>query len=84
MTGMLRGASGAVEIDCILRFESLDADATALFARIGLQNRTLPHRNLGLRDRDWRRYYAEEPDLIDLVGNFFREDAETFSYRFPR
>jgi hypothetical protein len=83
MTQMLRGASGAIEVDFVLRFESLDADATALFARIGLEGRTLPHRNLGLQARDWRRYYAEEPDLIELVGNLFREDAETFSYRFP-
>jgi hypothetical protein len=84
MTDMLRRADGAIEIDCILRFETLHADVAALFTRFGLEHLVFPHRNKGFQERDWRQYYVEDPELIELVGEVYREDAEVFDYRFPR
>jgi Sulfotransferase family len=73
---------GHLDVDMVLRFETLDQDARVLFHRLGYTLAALPHRNRGLVGKPWWSWYEREPDLVDVVGKRYAEDAETFGYTF--
>lgn len=76
---------GRLDIDMVLRYETLDEDACVLFHRLGLGARELPHRNRSLVSADWRTWYAQDPGAVDVVAERYSSDIETFGYRFePR
>ena len=81
MSELLQSDSG-LDMDLMLHFERLGNHVSLLFARLGIDAGIFPHRNQGLQDRPWRRYYHDDPELIDYVGELFREDVERFEYRF--
>jgi hypothetical protein len=70
-------------VDMVLRFERLLQDAQDLFDHLGIGGMALPHRNLGLRDSKWHRYYLMHPELMNFVSDLFGADAETFGYAPP-
>jgi Sulfotransferase family len=80
---VLLSVGGSVDLDLVLRFERLQEDARALFQMLGLGPIELPHRNRGLSGRPWRDYYDRQPELVDLVGRIYREDADYFGYAYP-
>lgn len=69
------------DVDLIMRYESLESDFRSLCAMMGLPDLTLPKFNAG-PVTDYDRYYDEQ--LIEMVGDHYREDIETFGYEPPR
>jgi chondroitin 4-sulfotransferase 11 len=62
------------------RYERRDADLAALSALLG---RDVPTLHVGpSRRRPYREYYADRPDLVDAVADWFREDVDVFGYDF--
>lgn len=69
---------GALIVDFVGRYETLQDDFAAVCHRIGVTAR-LPHRNAS-RHRDYRAYYTAA--MAELVAEAFREDIEYFGYTF--
>ena len=67
-----------LEIDELIRFESLVEEFDQLCRRIGLEGK-LDHINNSIC-KDYRQYY--DKSLIDLVAKFHCKDIETFEYAF--
>lgn len=65
--------------DFILRYEQLPEDFSRLCDILGLTKKSLPLLNQGNR-RPYPDYYDSE--LIQIVGERFREDIELFGYEF--
>jgi hypothetical protein len=70
-------------LDMILRFENLVQDTEILSERLNINQVRIPHRNRGLHESDWRKYYIMNPELIEFVADLYGEDAEAFGYRRP-
>ena len=74
---------GELAVDKVLRFERLDEDVSALLVRLGI-DAELPRMNKRWAAHEpWERYYAESPELVDVVRERFGEDAELFGYDPP-
>lgn len=71
--------SGRVMVSHLLRAESLQADFDALCDALSLPQVALETRNAS-EHRDYREYYDEE--LVNLVAERYRIDADLFGYRF--
>ena len=81
---------GLIAVDCVMRFETLDADWRSIAARLNvspdlpnLDGRGQPDsRGQPKRDfhENYRSYYT--PETRDRVGRLFRRDIEAFSYEF--
>lgn len=71
------------QMDGLIRFESLGEQLPPLLERIDipLESLKLPHLNRG-QAGDHRRYFEANPDLADMVAERYREDIDTFGYRF--
>ena len=79
-TFWLIGQRGAMGVDQIFRFETVDAASRELCARFGI---TAPDETPHLRkvDKpDFRTLYS--PEMIDIVGNIYRRDIDTLNYIF--
>lgn len=83
-TEWLRSANGEIEMDQIMKFETIDEDFAKLAARIGLPSTELPKILMKNRRPSSRRPYAEDYDdeTRRLVADFYRSDFETFGYEF--
>ena len=68
-----------VIVDFIGRYETLPADIDRLFDRLGLADRSLPHRN-----RSDHRHYSDyySATTRDIIAERFARDIEFFGYRF--
>ena len=69
---------GQIDMDTILRFETLDADFQALCATLGVQA-DLPHLKPSNRDH-YSGYY--DADARAIVAERFARDIEAFGYSF--
>ena len=67
-----------VNVDYILRFESLEKDFQNLAKEMGLEVK-LKHLNSTNRDH-YRRYYDEETK--ELISNWYKNDVNVFGYSF--
>jgi hypothetical protein len=70
-------------LDMALRFENLAQDTQVLFERLNIRQVRIPHRNRGLHEADWRKYYIMNPEPIEFVADLYGEDAEAFGYCRP-
>lgn len=71
---------GQLMVDMLGRFETLEADARAIFARIGLPEAHLPHVTKSERAADYRIYY--DAGTRERVAELYARDIELFGYRF--
>lgn len=67
-----------VRVDRIIRFEELSGEMPDLGERIGIPGLTLPHLNKSGRDRTID--YFEDPEVLQIVSDFYKEDFEAFGY----
>ena len=74
----LSDEKGALLVDFIGKYESLDGDFEKIGDRLGLKVK-LPKTNLS-RHEDYRKYYDEE--LKKTVRDVYRKDFEAFGYEF--
>lgn len=75
----LADASGAIAMDVLGRYETLDRDFAAICRRLGLPAVNLERRNRTTHDR-YQRYYDDE--LRERVAAFYAADIAAFGYRF--
>lgn len=80
----LTNEAGQVQIDKILRYETLQEDMDALCIDWQLPQIQIPYLNTsqertGKRRLTWRFYY--DPESFNMVGNYFRKDFEAFNYK---
>jgi len=77
-TGINR-AKSSIDIDYIIRYESLQDDFDAVCDKLELPRRSLPHRN-----KSDHNHYSEYYDdaLLKMVSNLFAKDIELFRYDF--
>jgi hypothetical protein len=66
-------------VDYVGRFERIDADFEHICNRLGLPPMTLGHHNKS-KHKHYHDYYTQE--TIDLVGEYYRDDVNTFFYEF--
>lgn len=71
------------ELHEIIRYERLGEDLPGVLRRAGidLEEHRLPHVNRS-RIGNYRDYYRDDPDLVAIVHDRFREDIEQFGYAF--
>lgn len=75
------GTSPSANLDFIIRYENLDNDFDDLCDFLGF-----PRQILSIRNQTSRLPYPDyyDPELVRIVGDRFREDAEMFGYEFNR
>lgn len=79
-TYWLQDFSGAIPMDYIARFETLQDDFASISARLGIAGAAaLPHRIQGQHD-DHRRHF--DTATVELIARHYREEIELFGYRF--
>ena len=72
---------GDLLVDELYRFEDLEPALSNLAERLGLPPAgTIPVRRKS--DRESSRSLYSDPELVDLVGSLYREDAKRFGYCF--
>ena len=71
---------GQVIVDCIGRYETLQADFDTICDRIGIGRIALPHLRKATDRKDYRSYYTDE--LVDLVAQHYSRDLEVLDYTF--
>lgn len=71
--------SGEILVDHLLRYENLERD-WELFSKKYHINRALGHRNSSRRRLGFQQYYS--PHATDIIEDYYKEDLETFGYRF--
>lgn len=71
--------NGNLAIDFVGRFETLAADMSDVFRRLGIKRAKLPKKNTS-RHVHYSEYYT--PDTRDLVARRFEKDIEMFNYSF--
>jgi hypothetical protein len=75
----LAGADGRVPLDYVGRFERLQDSYDRICTRIGIAPSRLAQRNAS-QHAAYARYY--DPELKDMVADFYREDVDNFDYGF--
>ena len=80
----LRSKNGKIEMDQILKFESIADDFAELAQRIGLPSTELPKVLMKNRNPQSRRRYADDYDDRSraIVADYYRDDIEAFDYDF--
>ena len=83
-TWWLRSHNGEIEMDQILKFESIDDDYALLARNIGLPSETLPKILMKNRRPESRGHYTEAFDANTraIITDYYRDDLETFDYQF--
>ncbi len=76
----LYAEDGSLLVDRVLRFETLSKDFAEVSRVIFGQEEPLPERNVSPDRTDYREFYDSAGR--DLIAEKFRDDIETFGYRF--
>ena len=71
--------NGELLLDLIGRFEAFDADARAVFNRLGINVPAIPHVNRAMRPA--KPVYSNE--ARDLIAEHYADDIKTFGYTCP-
>lgn len=74
----LKDHEGKMDMDLILKFESLATDYKVLQQKIGIDE-PLPHLNK-TQKTDYREQYSEASK--EIIADWFKEDIALFGYRF--
>lgn len=67
-------------VDFVGRYENLLGDYRTIVRKLQMTELSLPHKRRGKRHRDYRSHYTDE--TAEMVGEHFKVDLTTFSYRF--
>lgn len=67
-------------LDYIGRFENLDESVRVIAERLKIADARLERVNYS-RHRDYTEYY-DSPELVDAVGEIYRQDVDLFGYAF--
>ena len=80
----LQSRNGKMEMDQVLRFESISEDFAKLAQRIGLPSTELPKVLMKNRNPKSRHHYADDYDdqTRAIVAEFYRDDIKIFGYDF--
>jgi len=80
----LRSKNGKIEMDQVLKFESIADDFAELAQRIGLPSTQLPKVLMKNRNPKSRHHYADDYDdrTRAIVADYYRDDIEAFDYDF--
>lgn len=78
-TRWLGDETGAMLVDDLLRYESLEDDWRRFAAKNRFSER-LEHHNASRQVKDFRSYYSDRAH--DVVADYFREDLEAYGYQF--
>ncbi len=83
MVDYLKVAGEIQDLDYVVHFERIGAEVAGALELIGIpaDGHPLPHVNKGHGD-DYRRYYDEDPALIERVGDRYGEDVACFGYAY--
>ncbi len=83
-TRWLESRNGKIEMDQVLRFESISADFAILSQKLQLPSEELPKILVKNRSPKSRRNYSEDyTDAIrEIVADHYRSDLEAFNYDF--
>jgi hypothetical protein len=71
---------GAVIVDFVGRYESLQDDYQQICQRIGVAAPALPHKRKAAGRADYRSYYVDT--TAEMVARHFRADVNHFGYHF--
>ncbi len=71
--------NGELLLDLVGRFESFDADARAVFDRLGIKVAAIPHVNRSVRAV--KPVYSKE--ARDLIAEHYADDIKVFGYTCP-
>lgn len=72
--------AGHIDLDCMLRFEQLDAEIERLSKQLGVKI-TLPHRNNSLRQKiSFQEYYDQRSR--DFVAKHWAKEIRLLDYQF--
>jgi hypothetical protein len=72
---------GVVKIDYIGRFENLKKDWDRLTSRVfNFEKMKLPKHNMRNKKKPYQEFYTK--DLINKVGEIYREDIDFFDYKY--
>jgi hypothetical protein len=71
--------NGELLLDMVGRFESFDADASAVFERLGIKIAAIPHVNRAVRPE--KPVYSNE--ARDLIAEHYADDIKAFGYTCP-
>jgi hypothetical protein len=77
-TRWICGEEGAVLVDEILRYETLDEDWEQFAMKYGI-GKALTHHNASNRERDYNAYYS--PRSREVVQEYFASDFDAFGYK---
>ena len=67
-------------LDFLGRFETMDEDLQAVFARLELPIDDMEVRNVSENRTDFRAFYT--PELVEAVAHIYDKDIRVFGYRF--
>jgi hypothetical protein len=69
-------------VDCVGKFENIEADVNSIRNRLGLKPLQLPRRNISLKRprSDYRSFYDSE--TAELMARSFADDIRIFNYCF--
>ena len=76
----LRGQNGRIELDFIGRFENLQEDFNHVRDQLDLSGELLFINKTKTKREPYQTYYSEE--LREIAANVYKEDIETFAYKF--
>jgi hypothetical protein len=83
VSDFMKDGSGRFRADFVIRFESLDVDVAAAWARLGLPgSASLPHRNRKPPGFDGS-LYRQAPHLVEAVAQAMAEDIARWNYAPP-
>lgn len=79
----LKTSDGLKDLDRIIRYERLDQELPEALRCIGIDpaKHQLPHVNRS-HVGDYRGYFQDDPELVAVVRDRYREDIEHFGYSF--
>lgn len=73
----LKNSQGAINIDYILRFETLNEDWNKFLEEVQLPPRKLPRKNISKHDQ-WQKYYTDKE--AEVIYKRYQEDFEALKY----
>lgn len=80
-TYWLKNFRGNIDLDYIGRFEKIEETFSEICAVLNIDDVVFPHEKKS-DNQDYRNNYDKES--IDIVEKFYKDDIETFNYRFDK
>lgn len=75
----IKRRNGDFLVDNVIKFENLEKETQMVFGILGIKNIKLPHANKSNK-MHYSSYYDDES--IEMIYSLYKEDIETFNYKF--